>query len=41
MIRDKLSLEEVPKPDDTADALAAAIAGLSLRGELLSTRQAH
>ena len=29
-VRDILSLEDIPKPDDTADALAAAIAGLSL-----------
>ncbi len=29
-IRDILSLEEIPRPDDTADALAAALAGLSL-----------
>ena len=29
-VRDILSLDEIPKPDDTADALAAALAGLSL-----------
>ena len=29
-IRDILSLEDIPRPDDTADALAAAVAGLSL-----------
>lgn len=29
-IRDILSLDEIPRPDDTADALAAAVAGLSL-----------
>lgn len=29
-IRDILFLEETPKPDDTADALAAAVVGLSL-----------
>ncbi|MBQ7545137.1 MAG: crossover junction endodeoxyribonuclease RuvC [Synergistaceae bacterium] len=29
-VRDALSLEEIPRPDDTADALAAAVAGLSL-----------
>ena len=28
-IRDILSLDEIPRPDDTADALAAAVAGLS------------
>ena len=34
-IREVLSLDEIPKPDDTADALAAAVAGLSLRDKLL------
>lgn len=29
-VRDILSLEDIPRPDDTADALAAAVAGLSL-----------
>ena len=29
-MRDILSLDEIPRPDDTADALAAAVAGLSL-----------
>ncbi|MBR4196252.1 MAG: crossover junction endodeoxyribonuclease RuvC [Synergistaceae bacterium] len=29
-VREILSLEETPRPDDTADALAAAVAGLSL-----------
>ena len=29
-IRDILALDEIPRPDDTADALAAAVAGLSL-----------
>lgn len=29
-IRDILTLDEIPRPDDTADALAAAVAGLSL-----------
>lgn len=29
-VRDILTLDEIPRPDDTADALAAAIAGLSL-----------
>lgn len=29
-IRDILSLDDIPRPDDTADALAAAVAGLSL-----------
>ena len=28
-IRDILTLDEIPRPDDTADALAAAVAGLS------------
>ncbi|MBQ3401888.1 MAG: crossover junction endodeoxyribonuclease RuvC [Synergistaceae bacterium] len=28
-IREVLSLDEIPRPDDTADALAAAVAGLS------------
>lgn len=28
-IRDILELDEIPRPDDTADALAAAVAGLS------------
>ena len=32
-IRDILSLEETPKPDDTADALAAAVVGLSLAAQ--------
>ncbi len=34
VIREKLSLDDIPKPDDTADALAAAVAGLSLSGLL-------
>ena len=36
MVQRFLDLETVPKPDDTADALAAAITGLSLErtGEL-------
>ena len=34
IIRERLSLDEIPKPDDTADALAAAVAGLALRGKL-------
>ena len=34
VIREKLSLDDIPKPDDTADDLAAAIAGLSLRSIL-------
>ncbi len=29
-VREILALEETPRPDDTADALAAAVAGLSL-----------
>ena len=29
-VRDILSLDEIPRPDDTADALAAAVVGLSL-----------
>lgn len=29
-IRDILALDDIPRPDDTADALAAAVAGLSL-----------
>ena len=29
-VRDVLSLDDIPRPDDTADALAAAVAGLSL-----------
>ena len=29
-IRDILMLKDIPRPDDTADALAAAVAGLSL-----------
>lgn len=29
-IREILSLDDIPRPDDTADALAAAVAGLSL-----------
>lgn len=29
-VRDRLLLEDIPRPDDTADALAAAVAGLSL-----------
>lgn len=29
-VRDILSLDDIPRPDDTADALAAAVAGLSL-----------
>ena len=29
-VRDILTLDEIPRPDDTADALAAAVAGLSL-----------
>ncbi len=29
-IRDMLFLNEIPKPDDTADALAAAVAGFAL-----------
>ena len=33
-IREILALDDIPKPDDTADALAAAIAGLSLRSKL-------
>ena len=33
-IRDILALDDIPRPDDTADALAAAIAGLSLRSKL-------
>ena len=33
-MRDILSLDDIPKPDDTADALAAAVAGISLRGKL-------
>lgn len=28
-VREILALEEIPRPDDTADALAAAVAGLS------------
>ena len=32
-VREILSLEEIPRPDDTADALAAAVAGLSLYSE--------
>lgn len=28
-VRDVLSLDDIPRPDDTADALAAAVAGLS------------
>ncbi len=34
MIRDILSLDDIPKPDDTADALAAAVVGLSLGQKL-------
>ena len=30
MVQRFLSLDEIPKPDDTADALAAAVAGLAL-----------
>ena len=30
IIRDMLMLPDIPRPDDTADALAAAVAGLSL-----------
>ena len=33
-VREILSLDDVPKPDDTADALAAAVAGLLLRNKL-------
>ena len=29
-VRDILSLDDIPRPDDAADALAAAVAGLSL-----------
>ena len=29
-VRDILKLEKIPKPDDTADALACAIAGINL-----------
>lgn len=29
-VKDILSLSDIPRPDDTADALAAAVAGLSL-----------
>ena len=32
IIREILSLDDIPKPDDTADALAAAVVGLSLAG---------
>lgn len=36
MVRQQLGLQEVPKPDDCADALAAAIMGaFTLRGEYL------
>ena len=31
MVQRFLALEEVPKPDDTADALAAAVTGLALK----------
>ena len=31
MVQRFLALEEIPKPDDTADALAAAITGLALK----------
>ena len=31
MVQRFLSLDEIPKPDDTADALAAAITGLALK----------
>ena len=36
MVRDTLRLESVPKPDDTADALAAAICHGYSHGSLLS-----
>ena len=32
-VRDTLLLDDIPRPDDTADALAAAVAGLSLYTE--------
>ncbi len=32
-IRELLSLEAAPKPDDTADALAAAVVGLSIAAQ--------
>ncbi len=31
MVQRFLALEEIPKPDDTADALAAAVTGLALK----------
>ena len=31
MIQRFLALDEIPKPDDTADALAAAVTGLALK----------
>lgn len=31
MVQRFLNLDEIPKPDDTADALAAAVAGLALQ----------
>jgi crossover junction endodeoxyribonuclease RuvC len=32
MVQRLLSLDEIPKPDDAADALAAAVAGLAYYG---------
>ena len=41
MIRDILSLDDIPKPDDTADALAAAVVGLSLGQKIMRGDDSH